>query len=92
MQCFSRLPASVLPLLQCPNFDAVEFEVTSIDVRGVVREYRSLRACAEEIGMSRLYGGIHYRFSNEDGLALGRKVARAVVGSFPAGALPTRGR
>ena len=62
--------------------DAVEFSVTSFDVPGVVREYRSLRACAEEIGMSRLYGGIHYRFSNEDGLVLGRKVAEAVIGQF----------
>jgi hypothetical protein len=26
--------------------------------------------------MSRLYGGIHYRFDNDSGLALGRVVAR----------------
>ena len=26
--------------------------------------------------MSRLYGGIHYRFDNDGGLALGRIVAR----------------
>jgi hypothetical protein len=30
---------------------------------------------AEEQAMSRLYGGIHYRFDNDEGLALGRKVA-----------------
>jgi membrane-associated phospholipid phosphatase len=30
---------------------------------------------AEEQAMSRLYGGIHYRFDNDGGLALGRKVA-----------------
>jgi len=31
---------------------------------------------AEEQAMSRLYGGIHYRFDNDGGLALGRAVAR----------------
>ena len=30
---------------------------------------------AEEQAMSRLYGGIHYRFDNDGGLALGRIVA-----------------
>lgn len=34
---------------------------------------------AEEQAMSRLYGGIHYRFDNDGGLALGRVVARYVV-------------
>ena len=31
---------------------------------------------AEEQAMSRLYGGIHYRFDNDGGLALGRVVAK----------------
>lgn len=31
---------------------------------------------AEEQAMSRLYGGIHYRFDDDGGLALGREVAR----------------
>lgn len=31
---------------------------------------------AEEQAMSRLYGGIHYRFDNDGGLALGRTIAR----------------
>ncbi len=34
---------------------------------------------AEEQAMSRLYGGIHYRFDNDGGLALGRVVGRYVV-------------
>ena len=34
---------------------------------------------AEEQAMSRLYGGIHFRFDNDDGLALGRVVARHVI-------------
>ena len=34
---------------------------------------------AREAAMSRLYGGIHYRFDNDDGLVIGEKVGRAVV-------------
>ncbi len=39
----------------------------------------SLDAMAEEAAMSRLYGGIHYRHDNDDGLALGRKVSEMVL-------------
>lgn len=36
-------------------------------------------AWAEEAAMSRLYGGIHYRFDNEAGLSLGRRVGKLTV-------------
>ncbi|HUQ98136.1 MAG TPA: vanadium-dependent haloperoxidase [Gemmatimonadaceae bacterium] len=39
------------------------------------RERAAFTRIAEEQAMSRLYGGIHYRFDNDGGLALGRKVA-----------------
>ena len=39
-------------------------------------ERREFTRIAEEQAMSRLYGGIHYRFDNDGGLALGRVVAR----------------
>jgi hypothetical protein len=42
---------------------------------------------AEEQAMSRLYGGIHYRFDNDGGLALGRLVARYDVQREQRGAL-----
>ena len=32
--------------------------------------------------MSRIYGGIHFSFSNEDGKALGEDVAEWVLDSF----------
>jgi hypothetical protein len=34
-----------------------------------------LDALADEAALSRVYGGIHYRFDGEAGLELGRKVA-----------------
>ncbi len=43
------------------------------------REIKSFRAAAEEAAMSRLYGGIHYRFDNENGTAAGRKLGQYVV-------------
>jgi hypothetical protein len=43
------------------------------------RERAEFTRIAEEQAMSRLYGGIHYRFDNDAGLALGRVVGRYVV-------------
>ena len=42
---------------------------------------------AEEQAMSRLYGGIHYRFDDDGGLELGRTVARYAVEREKRGAL-----
>ena len=38
-----------------------------------------VRAMAEEAAMSRLYGGIHYRFDNDRGLELGRRIGQLAV-------------
>lgn len=40
---------------------------------------RQIDNWAQEAAMSRLYGGIHYRFDNEAGLDLGRRVGKAVL-------------
>jgi PAP2 superfamily len=42
------------------------------------RKYTSLQEAAKEAGFSRLYGGIHYRYSIEQGFVLGEKTARHV--------------
>jgi membrane-associated phospholipid phosphatase len=39
----------------------------------------ALQAMADEAAMSRLYGGIHYRHDNEDGLVLGRAIGAVVL-------------
>jgi hypothetical protein len=39
------------------------------------------RAMAEQAALSRLYGGIHYRFDDDTGLAMGRAVARQALQS-----------
>jgi membrane-associated phospholipid phosphatase len=58
--------------------DEVDFKVTSDSVPDHVRTYSSLWDCAEEVSWSRIYGGIHYLFSGDDGLASGKIVAEAV--------------
>jgi hypothetical protein len=67
---FSGAAAEVLASYFGTNY---EFEFTSAS--GATREFDSFRAAAQEAGMSRIYGGIHYNFANKDGLALGRNIA-----------------
>lgn len=55
--------------------DDVSFEVQSDTLPGVRRRFTSLKQCALECGESRISGGIHFRFSCEDGYVLGKKVA-----------------
>jgi PAP2 superfamily protein len=43
------------------------------------QERKEFTRIAEEQAMSRLYGGIHYRFDDDEGLALGRVVGRYAV-------------
>jgi hypothetical protein len=43
------------------------------------RTYHSFTAMAREAGVSKIYGGIHYRFSVEAGLQQGRAVAGNVI-------------
>jgi hypothetical protein len=59
--------------------DRVRFSSTSDGLPGVTRSFDSFRAAAEEAGMSRIYGGIHWMFDNTDGLAGGREIAEHVA-------------
>jgi hypothetical protein len=39
----------------------------------------AVREQAQEAAMSRLYGGIHYRFDGDAGLTLGQEVAKLAI-------------
>lgn len=55
--------------------------IVDASVPGAVRETRTFTSfwdAAREAGQSRIYGGIHYQFSNQDGLAAGRDVGTFV--------------
>ncbi len=70
--------------------DAIRFGARSDALPGVIRTFDSLAACADEIGMSRIYGGIHFRFDNVEGKRTGRLVGDYVSANFllPLDSLP----
>ena len=62
--------------------DDVEFSATADDLPGVTRSFKSFAKAADEAGMSRIYGGIHWDFDNVDGLKCGRAVGEHVAKNF----------
>jgi membrane-associated phospholipid phosphatase len=56
-----------------------KIKVTSDALPGVVRSFDSYDAAASEAGLSRIFGGVHFRFDHEAGAQLGSKVARFVL-------------
>ncbi len=62
--------------------DHVAFEATSDSVPDERRRYESFTSCAIEMGRSRIYGGIHFSFSDEGGRQLGRRVGTWVWDRF----------
>lgn len=58
-----------------------EFTLTYPAMPGVTRKYVSIDQLEEEVSMARIWGGVHFRTSNEHGLALGRQVSSHVLQS-----------
>ena len=60
--------------------DNLSFTDTSLLEFGIKnREIKSFRGAAQEAAMSRLYGGIHYRFDNDNGAIAGKKLGEFIV-------------
>lgn len=62
--------------------DNVAFTTVSDFLPGVTRSFTSFSAAAAEAGQSRIYGGIHFQFDNQAGLAAGAAIGRLVVNHF----------
>jgi hypothetical protein len=77
---FSSASARVLALFF--GTDQISFSTTSDGLPGVTRSFTRLSAAAEEAGQSRIYGGIHWQFDNQAGLASGRALADHVFFNF----------
>ena len=45
-------------------------------ITGRYRHFTSLSQAAEENGLSRIYGGVHWRFDHDEGMSAGRAIAR----------------
>ncbi len=62
--------------------DDVAFTTGSDALPGVYRSFDDFSDAADEAGRSRIYGGIHFEFSNQQGLAAGRELGHYVSNSF----------
>jgi hypothetical protein len=62
--------------------DAIHFTALSDTLPGVTRTYDSLRAAVDEIGLSRVYGGIHFLSGDIDGIESGEALGKFVFDNF----------
>ncbi len=87
---FQRRPGlvTVIPTPNFPSYSSGHSTISAAaaEVLGELfpaeREY--FRAQAEEAAISRLWGGIHFRHDNDQGLAAGRRIGARVVGMMRA--------
>ncbi|MEW6441687.1 MAG: cytochrome c peroxidase [bacterium] len=77
---FSAAAAQMLILFFAT--DRFEYSIESYSQPGTYRTYHRFSEAAEEAGISRIYGGIHYSFSNVSALRAGRRLARWVWDEF----------
>jgi hypothetical protein len=81
----SAAPAAVLAAFYG---DETSFTLTSTNMPGVTREFTSFTDAVQQVENARVWAGFHYRFSCEDGAALGAKVGQWAVATV---ALPIHG-
>ncbi|MDX2147886.1 MAG: vanadium-dependent haloperoxidase [Planctomycetota bacterium] len=77
---FSATAATVLAGFFGTN--DVAFTTDSDGLAGVTRSFNGFWQAAEEAGMSRIYGGIHFMFGNNVGLHSGRLLGQHVTSNF----------
>lgn len=78
---FSGAAAGILTAIFGEDY---AFTATAQELPGVTRDFDSFQAAADEAGISRIYGGIHFAFDNEVGLAMGASIAELVTAVFGA--------
>lgn len=85
---FSRAAAVVLAHFF--GTDAIPFTVGNDTLPGISRSFSSFTEAADECGMSRIYGGIHFLSANKDGKVSGAALADYVSRNFllPNSSLP----
>lgn len=59
--------------------DTIAFDLTTDSAPAGPRHYDSFSEAAAEAGRSRIFGGIHFEFSNQAGLRTGRGVANEIL-------------
>ena len=77
---FSRTGATILALFY--GTDHLPFSTSSDHLPGVTRSFSSPSAAANESGISRIYGGIHFPSGNVQGQAVGYRLGQHVAMNF----------
>lgn len=77
---FSRSSATVLAAFF--GTDSIPFTTGSDAMPGIMRSYPGFSAAADDAGISRIYGGIHYPSANIAGQASGFQVGTLVASRF----------
>jgi hypothetical protein len=76
----STISAAAAEVMTSIFGDNISFTDTSLLEFGIAnREIKSFRNAAQEASISRLYGGIHYRFDLDSGNAMGKRVGEVIV-------------
>ncbi len=73
----SASAAEVMTDIFGDNFNYTDTSETEFGIPP--RSFTSFRQAAREAAMSRMYGGIHYRFDNEQGTQQGARVGKLIV-------------
>ncbi len=76
---FSAAAATVLTELMGEN---VSFTTSSIGLPGVTRSFTSFQQAAQEAGLSRIYGGIHFLSANTNGLETGENIGDYIIENY----------
>jgi PAP2 superfamily len=72
--------AAAVVLRQVFGTDQVDFTATSgVPFAGLTRAYGSFSEAAQENADSRVYAGVHFRYSTAEGLTLGERIGRFIV-------------
>jgi hypothetical protein len=77
---FSGAAATVLGIFY--GSDDISFSTGSDFLPGVIRSFESFSSAANEAAMSRVYGGIHFRFASDDGLSGGLAIGEWTISHF----------
>lgn len=59
-----------------------EFTLTYAAMPGVTRKYSTIQQLEDEVSMARIWGGVHYRNSNEVGHKIGKQVGEYVLKNY----------
>ena len=82
MSAHSTVSSAAAAILTAEFGRHYDFSIGSDGLPGVTRSFASFDEAAAEAGQSRIYGGIHFQFDNQAGLASGHALGRFVSRHF----------